>query len=54
MLGEEIFGLDACLSEDSPQRSFRHITWVVRDGGVAISGGVVPYFVAPGSLPAGM
>jgi hypothetical protein len=38
-LGCEIFGLDACLSEDSAQRSFRHITRVVRDRGVAISGG---------------
>ena len=51
MLGQEIFGLDACLSENGSQRPFRHITRVVGNGGIPASGGIVPDFMAAGGLP---
>ena len=47
---QEIIRLDSCLPQDRPERSFRHVARMIRNGCIPISAWVEPDFMAPGGL----
>lgn len=50
LLLQECLLIDARLLEDGAQRTFWHVTGMVRNGGVAVGGRVVPDLMAAGGL----
>ncbi len=48
---QEVVRIDSSLFQNCPQRSFRHVPWVIRQRCVTIRAGIEPDFMATGGLP---
>src|ERR1039458_8984779 len=49
-LPQEVVRLDSRLPQYGPERSFRHVGWMIRHRGIAIRAGIEPDFMATRGL----
>ena len=48
---QEVVRIDSRLSQYRPERTFRHVSWMIRKGCVAIRAGIKPDLMTAGGLP---